>query len=91
MVDMETLQRLAMAEEAGQRRLETTVEQLQKKFDKEKTRIDKKLTLETQQVQNQYKMWAILLPPVLPMLVGLGVYFNRRAKEREGVARTRLR
>jgi len=91
MVDMETLQRLAMAEEAGQRRLETTVEQLQKKFDKEKTRIDKKLTLETQQVQNQYKMWAILLPPILPMLVGLGVYFNRRAKEREGVARTRLR
>jgi ABC-type transport system involved in multi-copper enzyme maturation permease subunit len=90
-LDMETLQKLDIAETNGQKRLQATVDQLQKKYDKEKTKIDRDLTLETQRVQDQYKMWAVLLPPILPMLVGLGVYFNRRAKEREGVARSRLR
>ena len=90
-LDMETMQKLSMAESTGQNRLQTTVEQLQKKYDKEKKKIDKDLELATQKVQDRYKLWAVLLPPILPMLVGLGVYFNRRAKEREGVARTRLR
>ena len=42
-------------------------------------------------MQNWYKLWAVVLPPLLPLMVGLLVYFNRRAKEREGVARTRLK
>ena len=42
-------------------------------------------------MQDKYKLWAVILPPIPPLLVGLGVYFSRRAKEREGVARSRLR
>jgi ABC-2 type transport system permease protein len=42
-------------------------------------------------VQNQYKLWAVLLPPIPPLLVALVVLMARRAKEREGVAGSRLR
>ena len=42
-------------------------------------------------MQDRYKLWGVLLPPVFPLLVGFFVYFNRRAREREGVAKARLR
>jgi ABC-2 type transport system permease protein len=42
-------------------------------------------------VQDWYKTAAVLLPPIPPLLVGLYVFFNRRAREREGVSKARLR
>jgi ABC-2 type transport system permease protein len=36
-------------------------------------------------------MWAVVLPPIPPLLVALVVFFTRRAREREGVSRARLR
>lgn len=88
---MEMLQRVAEAQEIGQQRLQAKKDQLQKKHDKEVDRIERNLALEINRVQDSYKKWAVLLPPIPPLLVGLGVYFNRRAREREGVSRARLR
>ena len=42
-------------------------------------------------MQDQYKMWAVLLPPIPPLLVAIAVFITRRGGEREGVARSRLR
>jgi len=42
-------------------------------------------------VQDQYKLWAVVLPPIPPLLVAIVVFFTRRAREREGVAKSRLR
>ena len=42
-------------------------------------------------MQIQYKLWAVLLPPIPPLLVAVVVFFTRRAREREGVAKSRLR
>jgi ABC-2 type transport system permease protein len=42
-------------------------------------------------VQNLYKMLGLLIPPVLPMLLAVFVFFRRREIERQGVARERLR
>ncbi|MEM8736237.1 MAG: hypothetical protein AAGG44_18550 [Planctomycetota bacterium] len=42
-------------------------------------------------LQNQYKMLAIFLPPIPPLLVGAGVFVTRRVREREGIAKTRLK
>ena len=42
-------------------------------------------------MQDEYKMWAVLLPPLPPLFVAAVVFFTRRAREREGVARSRLR
>jgi ABC-2 type transport system permease protein len=42
-------------------------------------------------VQDQCKIWAVLLPPIPPLIVAAVVFFTRRVREREGVARSRLR
>ena len=42
-------------------------------------------------VQDQYKMYAILIPPIPPLLLALAVFFRRRELERQGVSRERLR
>jgi len=33
----------------------------------------------------------VLLPPIPPLLVAIVVFFTRRAREREGVSKARLR
>ena len=42
-------------------------------------------------MQGAYKLWAVLIPPIPPLLVAGFVFLNRRAKEREGVSSKRLR
>lgn len=88
---LEKAQLLALAQQTGQQRLAAAVSQLEKKRDRDVTRIERELNLEITRVQDWYKMWSVVLPPLLPMLVGLAVFFNRRAREREGVSRNRLR
>ncbi|MEX2122017.1 MAG: Gldg family protein [Pirellulales bacterium] len=85
------LQRVAMAQQNGQRRLQAEVDRLEKRRDRDVSRIERELALEVNRVQDGYKMWAVVLPPIPPLLVGLAVFFNRRAREREGVSRARLR
>lgn len=84
-------QMVAMKQEAGSRRLQTKISQLKKDYDKQVTASDRELNIEINREQNRIKWWAVVLPPIPPLLVGLGVYFNRRAREREGVSKARLR
>ncbi|MCC7086243.1 MAG: Gldg family protein [Pirellulales bacterium] len=42
-------------------------------------------------VQDRYKLGSVLFPPLLPLAVAFFVFFSRRAKEREGVSKSRLR
>ncbi len=42
-------------------------------------------------VQDEYKLYAIFIPPIPPLLVALYVFFQRREAEREGIAKSRLR
>ncbi|HWB09104.1 MAG TPA: Gldg family protein [Pirellulales bacterium] len=91
MSQLDLLQQLQILEQEGKQRVEVRKRQLQKDLDKEITHIERDLNLQITSEQDWYKMWAVVLPPILPMLVGLGVFFNRRAHEREGVSRNRLR
>ncbi len=43
------------------------------------------------ELQNRYKMLAIFLPPIPPLLVGAGVFVTRRVREREGISKNRLK
>ncbi len=43
------------------------------------------------EIENGYKFWAVLLPPIPPLVLGVIVWIVRRIREREGVARERLR
>ena len=91
MNQIEFIQQLQMLQQQGQLRLDARTRQLEKERDQKVTEIERKLNLQITREQDWYKMWAVVLPPILPMLVGLGVFFNRRAHEREGVSRNRLR
>jgi ABC-2 type transport system permease protein len=44
-----------------------------------------------QRTQNKFKAWAILLPPIPPLLLGLVVFARRRVMEREGISKNRMR
>ncbi|HUY34704.1 MAG TPA: Gldg family protein [Pirellulales bacterium] len=89
--DAEKRQRIALAEQVGIQRLQQTLDRARKQINKQIAEIDRGLATEVSRVQDRYKMWAVFLPPVPPLLVGLLVFFGRRAREREGVARSRLR
>ncbi len=82
---------VATAQQVGQRRLETKVEQLSHERDRAMNKIDTKLALETDRVRNAAKGWAVFLPPIPLLLVALIVFFTRRSRERLGVSRARLR
>ncbi len=82
---------LAMTKIDLDRRRQVSIEQEKQKRDREIEKIDADLALEVRHVQDQYKLWAVILPPLLPLALALAVFLTRRAQEREGVARSRLR
>lgn len=85
------MQEQSIALQAGMARVEKLKQDKRKELNQNLKRIDSELNKQVTSVQNWYKFWAVVLPPSLPLMVGLLVYFNRRAKEREGVASTRLK
>jgi len=74
-----------------ERQRQSRVEQLRQEKERKINAIETELALKVRQVQDQYKLWAILLPPIPPLVVAIIVFMTRRAREREGVARSRLR
>ena len=87
----EILTRVAMAQQSGQRRLDVKVAALQRQRDKKVEEIERDLDREVRAIQGTYKLWAVILPPILPLLLAGLVFAIRRHRERQGVARTRLR
>ncbi|MEM9657329.1 MAG: Gldg family protein, partial [Planctomycetota bacterium] len=66
-----------------------------KKLEQDQERKVKQIRYDTKQkirkVEDEYKLYAVLVPPILPLLLAVAVYFRRREAERQGVARERLR
>jgi ABC-2 type transport system permease protein len=87
----EAERRAEIFEQAGDRRLKAEKEEIQQKTNEDIREINDRLDAQVRQVQGWYKMWAVLLPPIPPLLLAGVVFFVRRAKEREGVSRNRLR
>ncbi|MEM9411274.1 MAG: Gldg family protein, partial [Planctomycetota bacterium] len=44
---------------------------------------------EIQQIQKKFKLYAVFIPPIPPLLVGLIVFTRRRLREREGISKAR--
>ncbi len=79
------------AQQNGERQLNTTLERLKRERDVQIKNEERKLATTVRGVQDRYKLWAVLLPPIPPLIVAFVVFFNRRAREREGVSKARLR
>ncbi len=44
---------------------------------------------EIQKIQKKFKLYAVFIPPIPPLLVGLIVFTRRRLREREGISKAR--
>jgi hypothetical protein len=53
--------------------------------------VERKLEAQIRREQDRQTWLAVLLPPIPPLVVAFFVFFRRRALEREGVAKSRLR
>ena len=79
------------AELTESRKLNRKQKQLQKDYQRQLQQTQRELDREIRGVQNFFKLRAALLPPILPIMLGILVYFHRRNAEREGVSKSRLR
>ncbi|MCA9229769.1 MAG: Gldg family protein [Planctomycetales bacterium] len=74
-----------------QARLQADIKSLESERSRRVKQIRYKMEQEVRGVQDRYKLYAILVPPIPPLLVALYVFFLRRKSEREGIAQSRLR
>jgi ABC-type uncharacterized transport system involved in gliding motility auxiliary subunit len=74
-----------------QARVAAEVARIDRDSQSQEAKLQREFNTSIRSEQNKYKFVALLIPPILPFLVAAFVYFRRRAEEREGVAKSRLR
>jgi ABC-2 type transport system permease protein len=89
--DAQIMRDVATSLRAGQDRMQKTIEVLSEKHEAEVQKTETALAESIRQTQFSYKMWAVILPPILPLLLAAVIFFIRRTKESEGVSRSRMR
>jgi len=92
--DLEQVERetqLIMARRDASRRRDVKIAQLEQRRDRQLDEIKRDLEASIREVQNDYKLRAVLIPPIPPLILAFFVFFHRRQQEREGVSRSRLR
>ena len=62
-------------------------EQVNKKMDEHRHELND----QRKSIQNTYKVIAVVIPPIPPLLIAFVVFVRRRLREREGVSKQRLR
>ena len=88
---MQMLVQVQMIQNDLNRKMEAKLDRFRKERKREYDKIETQLNQKKREYQEQYKMWAVILPPIPPLLVAIVVFSLRRKREREGVARSRLR
>ena len=78
--------KIAAMREVGER-----ISALDKERNRRVKQSERELASQVRGVQDRYKLLAVLLPPILPILLAFFVYFHRRKAEQEGVDTRRLR
>lgn len=83
--------KLMMATANEEQKLNRKLEQNARERDKQINAVEREKEDRIAGVQATYKLSALLLPPILPLVVAFGVFLYRRGRESEGVSRKRLR
>jgi ABC-2 type transport system permease protein len=71
--------------------LKTRIASFEKDRNSKLKQTERELAAKIRGVQDNYKLLAVLLPPIPPILLAFFVYFHRRKAEQEGVDTKRLR
>ncbi|MCC6125859.1 MAG: Gldg family protein [Pirellulales bacterium] len=82
---------LVMTQNNEQQKLKRNLESLARERDQKIDECEREKEERVNHVRTAYKLTAVVLPPIFPLVVALGVFLYRRGREREGVARSRLR
>jgi ABC-2 type transport system permease protein len=72
-----------------QQKLESKFEELDNGRKEKERAIELEAEFEIQQIQRKFKLAAVLIPPIPPLLLGLFVFTRRRLLEREGISKAR--
>ncbi|MEQ1905339.1 MAG: Gldg family protein [Pirellulaceae bacterium] len=72
-----------------QQKLESKFEELENGRREKERAIELEAEYEIQQIQRKFKLAAVLIPPIPPLLLGLFVFTRRRLLEREGISKAR--
>jgi ABC-2 type transport system permease protein len=89
--DASLANKLAIIQKSIDRKLEEQKAESDRKYNDEMRKINEAQDGKIRAMQGTYKFWAVVIPPIPPLFVAALVFFNRRAKEREGVSSKRLR
>lgn len=84
-------QEVERVEKKLNRRLAVETEKNERKEDDKIDEINRDVELQIAKIKNVYKFLAVALPPIPPLLVGVIVFVRRRLREREGIAKSRMR
>lgn len=82
---------LSSRQQENQRKVQVTRIQEERNRDKEIATIKRESESKLAALRNRYKLAAVLIPPIPPLLIAIIVFFVRRIRERKGVASARLR
>lgn len=82
---------LAMARRNGSDRVESRKAQLDREEKAQYRQIENEMAANIHRVQDNYKVLAVLLPPIPPLIIAICVFFVRRSREKESVHASRLR
>ncbi len=74
-----------------ERMRDVNIAHAEKERNKEVKQSERELASKIRGVQDRYKLLAVLLPPIPPIVLAFFVFFNRRKAEQEGVDTRRLR
>ncbi len=85
------LQQLQVQTAAMERKLAIRKEKMETERDAQIQESRRESEGKVLELQNFYKMLAIFLPPIPPLLVGAAVFVTRRVREREGISKNRLK
>ncbi len=92
-IDLQTLQvkqqQLQQTKSVVQAKLQRLGQELENGLNEDKRRIRLDAEIEIQEIQRRYKLFAVILPVIPPLLLGLYVFTRRRLREREGISKAR--
>ncbi len=84
-------QMLQQAQEAEQQRMDLAKAQIDQRKDDQIRKIDANTKRQQQTLQSRTRFWAVLVPPIPAILVGMVVFFRRWSSERRNVVASRRR
>lgn len=82
-------QALESMERAEAQKLQARREEIENEKQDSIRRIRLDAELKIQEIQRKFKLAAVVIPPIPPLIVGLIVFARRRLREREGISKAR--